>query len=370
MTVSHQTSSSFRKAVVLLNFGGPRNLAEVPRFLYEILRDPNTIQLPIPLRIQNRLARFIANKRSGEVTEQYQALGGKSPILEATQQQCQHLEAALKHKQSDIRVYAIHRYLPDSAEQVIKQMQQDQIENIYLIPLYPHFSWATTGSSVEQFCQVMAKLNYSAAVQALRSYPNHPHYIATLTELLEHTLSQHNLKPAHTRILCSAHGLPQSYVDQGDPYLMELQATVEEFRKNFPAWTFELCFQSRVGPAKWLQPYTDELIEALPEQGVQAILFVPLSFVNDHLETLFEIDITYFDLARSVNLKPYRVPALETHPRFILLLSEQTLLWEKGLQGIDPNLLLPPSQHFRRYDQWLLYLWGICFLLALYQALT
>ena len=151
---------------------------------------------------------------------------------------------------------------------------------------------------------------------------------------------------------------------------MELHTTVEALRQHFPLWRFVLCFQSRVGPAKWLQPYTDVLLKELPQQGVQAVLFVPLSFVNDHLETLFEIDVTYFDLARSLNLTPFRLPALETHPRFIQLLCEQTLLWDQGVQGIDPTLLLPPSQHFRRYDQWILLLWGMSFLIALYYALA
>ena len=272
--------------------------------------------------------------------------------------------------QGGLRVEAIHRYLPGNAERMVKQLQKDQITEIYLLPMYPHFSWATTGSSIEQFYQILAQVDYSPHVQALRSYPNHPNYIEALSDRLAEALAQHELSPEKTRILCSAHGLPQSYVDEGDPYLMELCATVEELRKGFPLWQFELCFQSRVGPAQWLQPYTDVLIEELPAQGVESIVFVPLSFVNDHLETLYEIDTTYFDLARSVGLKPTRSWAIETHPRFIDLLCEQTVLWEQGLQGLDPKLLLPPRQDFRRYDQWILLVWGICFLLSLYFALA
>ena len=357
------------QAVVLLNFGGPGNLEEVSDFLYEILRDPNTIQMPMPLWFQNRLARRISAKRGEVVAQQYQAIGGKSPIIEATEQQRLHLEAALRQRGSSVQVYVAHRYIAGNTEKVIQHMLQDRMDDIYLLPLYPHYSQATTGSSLEQFCQRLTQGGFCGKIQALRSYPTHPDYIAGLSEQLQQALIQHNLDPHHTRILCSAHGLPQSYIDRGDPYLMELLATVEELRKHFRQWQFDLCFQSRVGPAKWLQPYTDELIQQLPEQGVQSILFVPLSFVNDHLETLFEIDHTYFELARSVNLTPYRMPALETHPRFIHLFCEQTLLWEQGLQGIDPVLLFPASQHFRRYDQWLLYTWSIAFLTALLFAL-
>ncbi|MBF0276426.1 MAG: ferrochelatase [SAR324 cluster bacterium] len=368
--MSNPIPTKTQKAVVLLNFGGPGNLAEVADFLFEILRDPNTIQLPFPLSFQDRLARRIANKRSVEVAEQYEQIGGRSPIVEATEKQRQNLEADLRKAGSLAKVYVAHRYIPGNTRETIQQMIRDGIDDIYLIPMYPHFSGATTGSSIEQFCQLLAQSDYTGKVQALRSYPNHPDYIEGLSDLIQKALSELKLDPEKTRILCSAHGLPQSYVDQGDPYLMEMISTVEELRKNFPQWQFDLCFQSRVGPAKWLQPYTDVLIKELPEQGVQSIFFVPLSFVNDHLETLFEIDDTYFNLARSVNLTPYRLNALETHPQFIKLLCEKALLWEQGVQGIDPALLMPASQQFRRYDQWILYVWVICFLTAFHFAIA
>ncbi len=359
-----------QKAVVLLNFGGPRNLEEVADFLYEILRDPNVIQLPFPLWLQNRFARRISSKRVVEVKEQYQQLGGKSPIVEATDQQSQQLTAALQKQDCHYKIYVAHRYLAGHAESVVKQIMEDRIEQIYTIPMYPHYSYATTGSSLEQLHDLLKQQGFRGTIQVLRSYPNHPYYAEALSDLLNQTLLEHSPIPEETLILCSAHGLPQSYVDKGDPYLMELWATVESLRKQFPQWKFQLCFQSRVGPAKWLQPYTDELIPQLPKQGVRSIVFVALSFVNDHLETLFEIDHTYFELARSVGLTPYRVPALETHPRFIELLCEQTLLWDQGIQGVELPPLLPPSQQFQRSSQWILYSWCITLLIALLYAVA
>jgi len=225
---------STQKAVVLLNFGGPSNLEEVADFLYEILSDPNTIQLPFPLLFQKRLARLIANKRKEEVTQQYQEMGGKSPIIEATEQQRLHLENALRKAGSLVKVYVAHRYIAGNTEAVIRQMLQDQIDDIYLVPMYPHYSWATTGSSLEQFCQILSRFDYSGKIQALRSYPNHPDYIAGLSDLLENSLSDYQLNPENTRILCSAHGLPQSYVNQGDPYLMEL---LEEKFPTMAIWS-------------------------------------------------------------------------------------------------------------------------------------
>ena len=368
--MTNGAADSIRKAAVLLNFGGPGNLQEVPDFLYEILRDPNTIQLPIPLWLQNHFARRIANKRSVAVIHQYAAIGGKSPIVAATEQQRLHLQAALQQRDSRVRVYAVHRYIPGNAARVAEQITQERINDVFLIPLYPHYSRTTTGSSIEQFCHELEKLGFSGRIRALRSYAQHADYIAGLSDLLKKALSQYQPDPFSTRILCTAHGIPQSYVDRGDPYLMEVIATVDALRKNFGQWQFELCFQSRVGPAKWLEPYTDELIKQLDTGKVRTILFIPLSFVNDHLETLFEIDHTYFDLARSIEITPYRLPALETHPRLIRLFCEQTLLWEQSAQGIDPALLLPPRQKFRRYAQWFLILSGLAFLIALLLTLN
>ena len=363
--MSNGAGDSVRRAAVLLNFGGPESLQEVPNFLYEILRDPHTIQLPIPLWLQNHLARFIANRRSAVVVQQYEAIGGKSPIVASTEQQRLQLQEDLQQQGSTVSVYAVHRFIPGNTTRVAAQILRDHINDIFLIPLYPHYSRTTSGSSIEQFCHELKKMNYSGRIRTLRSYAQHPDYIAALSQMLQNALSEYQLDPFSTRILCSAHGIPQSYVDRGDPYLMEVIATVETLRKTFTQWQFELCFQSRIGPAKWLQPYTDELIKQLGEGEVRAILFIPLSFVNDHLETLYEIDHTYFDLVRSVKITPYRLPALETHPRLMQLFCEQTLLWEQGAQGIDPALLFPPSQKYSRHNQWILILSSLALLIAI-----
>ena len=362
--MSNGDAETVRKAVVLLNFGGPRNLQEIPDFLFEIFRDPHTIQLPIPLWLQNLLARLVANRRSPLVLQQYEAIGGKSPIVASTEQQRLHLRAALEEWNSTTSVYAVHRYIPGNATRVVQQILQDRVDDIFLIPLYPHYSRTTTGSSIEQFCDELKKKGFSGGIRALRSYGQHPDYISGLSQQLQKALTTYKLDPFSTRILCSAHGIPQSYVERGDPYLMELIASVEALRKNFDQWHFELCFQSRVGPAKWLQPYTDEKIKEIGQGEVRAMLFIPLSFVNDQLETLYEVDRIYFDQVRSFGITPYRLPALETHPRLIQLFREQTLLWEKGAQGIDPALLLPPNQNFRRNDLWVYFYSGLLLLVA------
>ena len=362
--------SSTKLAVILLNFGGPKNLEEVPGFLFEILRDPNVIQLPVPLSLQDRFAKFIANKRASFVQDQYQAIGGKSPIVESTKYQCDQLQKALEERGIEIPVYVIHRYIPGDTETVISQILQEGRNFLYLIPMYPHYSWATSGSAFERVQVVLQSQKYKGNVSALRSYPNHPLYIGALEDKINQTLERHQLTSETTVILCTAHGLPSAYVKKGDPYLIELLLTLEELRQRFSSWTVELSFQSRVGPAQWLEPYTEDIISQIAAKGVQALVFVGISFVNDHLETLYEIDHTYFEIAKKVGLTPYRVPAIEAHPLYIKLLCEKIITWNQTKHGMDVSLLSPPSQNNRRYDQWILYAWLLSLLVALYAAIV
>lgn len=149
---------------------------------------------------------------------------------------------------------------------------------------------------------------------------------------------------------------------------MELHQTISALRQRLPLWKIELAFQSRVGPAQWLKPYTDEFIPTLPARRIKNLVFIPISFVNDHLETLVEIQHLYFSMAQSVGLVPYRVPAIEAHPAFIQLLVDQVEGWTQGVEGVSPEWVQPPSQRFQRYDQWIWLLWFAVFLMALHAA--
>lgn len=357
-------------AVVLLNFGGPRNLDEVPSFLYEILRDPQVIKFPFPEFLQNKFARKIANKRSGEVSEQYAELGGKSPIVESTERQRSDLQDWLSAQGANLPVYAVHRYLEGQTLQVAQQIVKARHDALYLIPLYPHFSWSTNGTSFEQMRDCLQQSGYKGRLQVMRSYPTQPGYVSAVTDQIRQHLHQHDIPPEETLILCSAHGLPKAYVEAGDPYQNELLATLEELRRAFPDYRFQLSFQSRVGPAEWLRPYTDELIPKLPAQGVTNLVFVGIAFVNDHLETLFEIDRTYFDMARAVGMKPTRVSAIENHPHFIHFLGERSLDWLKGAQGLELDTVLPPSQYDLRYGWFIRAMWWLALAISLHFALV
>lgn len=356
--------------MLLLNFGGPRDLAEVPAFLYEILRDPNTIQLPFPQWMQNALARRIARRRSPEVARQYGEIGGASPIVPATQRIGNALQAALESAGQPLPVHIAHRYLPGDAQRAVQGLLADGATDLLALPLYPHFSYATTGSSLEQLVQLLSAAGWEGRLHALRSYPDAPGYLEAMAGRLAETLRQADPPPAETVILCSAHGLPRVYVERGDPYRLELYRTLEALRQRFPAWRFDLSFQSRVGPAEWLRPYTDEYVPELAAQGVKHVVFVPISFVNDHIETLYEIGVTYAELARLHGMTPHRVPAVEDHPGHVRTLAEAALHWAEGRAGVPARELLPPSQAFRRTGAWAWGAWLVALFAALLAALS
>ena len=357
-------------AVVLLNFGGPRNPEEVPGFLFEILRDPNTLQLPFPQWLQDRFARRIARRRSPEIQRQYGEIGGASPIVAATDRLAVALREALAEAGAPPAVYVVHRNLAGWADRTASELVAAGVDAILALPLYPQFSFATSGSAFQQLGEALRRAGYRGEIAAVRDYPDAPGYLDALAHRLQACLDAGNLKPAETVILCSAHGLPSAYVERGDPYRLELYRTLAALRARFPAWRFVLSFQSRVGPMEWLRPYTDEIIPELAEAGARHLVFLPVSFVNDHIETLFEIGHTYFDLARRHGLTPHLVRAVEDHPAFVAMLRDAVLAWRKGHGGVPMAELLPPDRSFVRTGAWAWGLWLAALFTALLFALT
>lgn len=343
-------------AVLLLNFGGPGSLAEVPRFLFEILRDPNTIQLPAPRPVQDFVAWRIAARRSREIARQYAEIGGASPIVAATGRIAAALAALLAERGHALPVLAAHRYLPGHARAAVARLMELNVGRVIALPLYPHFSWASTGSSAEQLGQELARAGFAGDVRAVRSYPDAAGYVEALAGRLRDALGQVG-GPAGTVILCSAHGLPADYVERGDPYRLELYRTLDALRARFPDWRFVLSFQSRVGPAQWLEPYTDRILAELAAQGTRQLVFLPLAFVNDHLETLYEIGHTYFKAARALGMTPHLVPAVEDHPAFMGALADRVREALAGRGTVPLAELLPPDQSFRRAGFWVWSAW-------------
>lgn len=294
---------------VLVNFGGPRFLSEISPFLQELLTDPDVIRTKFPLFFQKWLFRRIAKKRALKVCHDYVQIGGKSPIYFDTEEIGKKLEAI-----------PFHRYLPATHEQTLAKIESIEAEEISVLPLFPQFCYATTGSIARFFSKRLSKKTVRK-LRWIKSYAAHPAFIRSYQRRISDFLLEHDLK--HPALLFSAHGVPQSFVDEGDPYESECRSSFEKVMEGFPDALGKLSYQSRFGPEEWIKPYTNEVCEEAARwcEG-RDIVIVPITFTSDHIETLFEIEALYLPLIRSQGLKAYRCPALNLEPYWIESLSE------------------------------------------------
>lgn len=305
------------KAVVIFNLGGPDKRESIKPFLFNLFSDPAIIRLPNPFRWL--LAKLISSRREEEAAEIYQAIGGKSPIVEETQRQANQLQKALP---DDYDVYICMRYWHPMISQVITQLRQKLYEEVILLPLYPQFSTTTTGSFFEEWERVGRSLGYLVPTREICCYPQNAHFVSAYAQIIKKAI-QENIIPKDTRFLFSAHGLPEKIVKSGDPYPEHVALTVQEIVNNVPEINdWEITYQSKVGPLKWLEPSTEkEIIKA--GQLSKSIAIVPVSFVSEHSETLYELDIQYRNLALESGAKNYfRIATVRDHPLYIKSLVE------------------------------------------------
>lgn len=307
-----------KTAVLLLQMGGPDSLSAIEPFLYNLFSDRDIIRIG-PAFLQPVIARFIARRRSKKVMEYYKKIGGKSPIRELTEQQGAELEAVLG---PDYRCFVAMRYSkPDTAE-ALAAISREGITKVIALSLYPHNSRATVGSSINELERTLKKSAAPFSLAYIRQFYDHPSYIAALAEKVEKGLAGFSDRST-VQVVFSAHGLPQSFIDSGDLYLEHIQATVRLTMEHFGGISHHLAFQSRAGPVKWLEPSTEAKIAELAATGCKQLLMVPLSFVSDHIETLYEIDIQYKDEAAALGIFDFRrTEALNSSPAFISCLAE------------------------------------------------
>ncbi len=315
-----------KTAIVLFNLGGPGDLASVEPFLVNLFSDREIIEFPFGAALQPLLARLIAKMRGPSVRKNYERIGGGSPQLRITQAQAAALEAQLNAGlggRRDFQVFIAMRYSRPSSADALEAIAAAGIQRIVTLTLFPHWSKATTGSSRNEFGRALADPRWSSnrfEVSHIEHYYDDPAYLDAVTATVRDAW---DTVPAERRnravILFSAHGLPQKFIDEGDPYVEHIQATrwgILE-RLNLPNRQL-LAYQSRTGPVKWLGPGTEETIEELGREGVKDVIVIPLSFVSDHIETLYEVDMLFADAARDAGITGYyRPPALNTHPLFI-----------------------------------------------------
>lgn len=314
--------------IVLFQLGGPDSLDAVQPFLLNLFLDPDIIPMG-PLGFLRRpLAKWIARKRSVPVRGRYAEIGGRSPIGALTERQRAALVEALSPELDVAAVTAMRYWHPLTEEAVAALRGAGPLDEIVLLPLYPHFSYATTLSSLKEWRRVYGPPESGPPQRTIGQFYDHPLYIEALVQRIANMFRQFE-DSSRIHLVFSAHGLPMSLVKKGDPYPGQVETTVklvcEEGKKAYPNWPQQhlLCYQSRVGPAKWLQPPMDETVACLASGGVKEMLVVPISFVTEHIETLHEINIEARGEAEKLGVKVFRMmPAVGDSPLFIEALKD------------------------------------------------
>ncbi|MBI3899459.1 MAG: ferrochelatase [Gammaproteobacteria bacterium] len=311
-------------AVVLLNLGGPDSLAAVQPFLYNLFSDPDIFKLPFGRLTQKTFAALISRLRQKEAAKGYAAIGGKSPLLEHTQAQARALQQALANS---AEVYVCMRYWHPLTAAVVTRLKQRGHTRVILLPLYPQYSNTTTGSAHNEFARECERQHYQPDVRLISHWHDHPAYLQAIVDSLRVELKRFpDPDSQQVELLLSAHGLPRKLVDAGDPYEAQINATADAVRTRLGWPHITLCYQSRVGPLEWLKPYTEEVIRTKARAGTKQMLVYPIAFVSDHIETLYELGMTYAVLAQANGITHYRVvPALNAHPLLIAALKDQVM---------------------------------------------
>ncbi len=311
-----------RTGVVLFNLGGPQSLDDIEEFLFNLFMDPYIIEIPLRGAPRRMLARFIAKRRAEKTRHYYEVMGGKSPQYALTVAQASALERRLR-QEYDVRVYVGMRYFKPYIETSFEALVNDRIENVVLLPLYPHYSRTTTLSSFEEWNRVTSGKTAKMKIVTVESYHNFPPYVESVAEKIKGALKKF---PEDVRndvyILFSAHGVPIGIIKRGDPYQRQIVETVDLVAGKFRN-RHSLAYQSRVGPVKWLGPPTLREIKRLASEGVKDLLVVPISFVSEHSETLYEVNHLFREEATTAGIRQFEMmPALNDSPKFIDALAQ------------------------------------------------
>ncbi|WP_457569791.1 ferrochelatase [Desulfurobacterium sp.] len=304
-----------KKANLIVYMGGPSNLQEIKPFLYRLFSDRDLINFGVPGFLQKPLAYMIATIRSKKVAPSYEAIGGGSPTVKYSLEIAEAVE-----KKTGVKTFVGMLYSDPLLEKVAKEMKNYGVDEIAAISLYPHYSFATAGACIRDVKK------YFKNAKTVKSWCKNPHYIKWIRKQLEKSLE--NTKNPY--ILFSAHSLPAYLIESGDPYVEEIKETVSLVMKglNIP---FSISYQSKVGPIKWLEPSTEETIENLGKSGVKELVVFPVSFISEHIETLFELDVEYREVAEKAGIDKYiRVPLNHKDEDLITAISQEC---QKLLRG-------------------------------------
>ena len=329
-----------KKAVILFNLGGPDSLENVEPFLFNLFNDPAILNLPTILRYP--LAKLIANRRTPTAKKIYNELGGSSPILDLTKKQSSALELKLNQDDnlSEYKCFVVMRCWHPRAYSVVKEVINYNPNEIVLMPLYPQFSAATSGSSIKEWKDICEKNNFKVKTSTICCYPTDKNFIQAHKDEIMKIIN--NLKDY--KLIFSAHGLPEKNIKKGDPYQWQVEQSVDKIVNslNISGLDWILSYQSRVGPLKWIGPSTEDVIIENSKLGKHIVL-VPVAFVSEHSETLVELDIEYKELADKNGCKNYsRVPALGINENYIRAMSN--LIINKKDYNFNGDIFPPKIQ--------------------------
>ena len=329
-----------KKAVILFNLGGPDKLENVQPFLFNLFNDPAILNLPSFFRFP--VAKLIANRRAPTAKKIYEELGGSSPILKLTEEQANALELKLNKDDnlSEYKCFIVMRCWHPRAKDVVKEVINYNPDEVILMPLYPQYSAATSGSSIKEWKDICVKNRFKVRTNTICCYPTDENFVeAHKNEIVKKIKDLNNFK-----LIFSAHGLPEKNIKNGDPYQWQVEQSVDKIVKslNIKDLDWILSYQSRVGPLKWIGPSTEEIIVENSKLG-KHIVIVPVAFVSEHSETLVELDIEYKELADKNGCKNYsRVPALGTSENYIKAMSN--LIINKRVYSFNEELSPPKIQ--------------------------
>lgn len=316
-------------AVLLLNLGGPESLKDIRPFLTNLFLDREIIRLPL----QPLVARIIASSRAKKVAPRYETIGGSSPIRRLTQEQAKALEDTLNQDTGGgtrrFKVFCGMRYANPFIIDALNEIAHGdtRFDKLIVLPLFPQYSKTTTGSCfkvVKEDLEDEAKWHSERIdVKYIDEWYDDPLYLESMAEKINKGLNKFDrLKHDDIHVLFSAHSIPRQFVDEGDPYKDQVEQTVEKLLTLLEIKNWSIAYQSHSGPVEWLEPNTEDVLKDLAANGQKAILVVPVSFVSDHIETLYEIDIMYKDLCASLGVNRFeRSPSLNSNPKFIQALA-------------------------------------------------
>ncbi len=348
--------------VIILNLGGPTSLDAIQPFLRNLFMDPEIIKIPLPgplgrLFPRKLFAEFVARRRTPQVRPNYEEIGGKSPLVERTEEQATALEKELNKRFSGKAQFHVQlgmRYWHPFVRKAMDEFAEKGIDDVFLLPLYPQYSRTTTGSSFKEWRDLHRDFyNRHFHVQSVKDYYLHPRYIASINDRINATLEERFTPEEREGLhfLFSAHGTPISEVEAGDPYSLQIAATIDAvMQQRGHDYPHHASFQSRVGPVKWLEPYTQDMLAKLGSDGIKKLLVIPVAFVTDHIETLHELDIELREVAEEAGIEKYEVMlALNDTPPFVNALAD--LIESRYARKLSKNVSsgMPPVKSSKQH---------------------